>query len=350
MKRNRNDYTDFTREQFAADEYFQQWVLQPDDDLGQFWESFLLLHPNRNASMLDARRLVEGLAAHSYDAEPLTTEEKAAIKLNIFQGLQLPISDAMMMRPAKKNWQRWSVAAAVLATVAASAFFMLRPEKKTALADRQPDAMQTVQTGFREMKRIVLPDSTVVLLNANSSLRYNGAGAEIRDVELEGNAFFDVKKGAGQAPFVVHTRALAITVLGTELNVNARSMATAVELATGKVKVEQAGHAAAAEYLQPGEKIQLDTTTRGFVRSKTDARLYSAWTEGIWSFRQTTLEQITSLLHEYYGVDVRFNSDRHRFSRIDAVIPVSSLQRLVPVIERTLQAKMELTNNQLIIE
>jgi len=338
-------------EQFAADEYFQQWVLQPNHELDQFWESFLLLHPSQQDAVLASRRIVEGLAAHSYGADRLSIEEKAAIKQRIFHGLKLPISvDQVFMPTVRKNWQRWSLAAAVLGAIVVSLFFFLQPEKKQGLAEQQPGFLQTVQTGAREMKRLVLPDSTVVLLNANSLLRYNGAAAEIREVQLEGNAFFHVKRNAQQSPFVVHTRSLAVTVLGTELNVNARSLAAAVELATGKVKVEQAGHSAAAEYLQPGEKIQLDTATRSLIRSKTDASLYSAWTEGKWNFRQTTLEQIAGLLHEYYGVDILFSSDRYRFSRINAVIPVSSLQRLIPVIERTLQVKIELINNQLIIE
>jgi len=73
-------YQNYTEEQFAADEYFQQWVLQPDNDNDHFWESYLLLHPGQQETIAKARTLVTALAVNNYGFSPLTAGEKAAIK------------------------------------------------------------------------------------------------------------------------------------------------------------------------------------------------------------------------------------------------------------------------------
>ncbi len=353
MKRNQNYYQGFTEEQFAADEYFQQWVLLANSGNRQFWESYLLLHPGQRETLLKGRQLVKELAANDYGIQPLSLEEKAAIKENIYQGLEFPFTSGVtsFFSGRKKSGKRWA-AVAVLAIIAIPVYLFIRSGEASGKEGKNKYSALMVKTGPREMKRVVLEDSSLVILNANSSLQCssNFQHGPRREVQLEGNAFFRVKKDILHTPFIIHAHSLAITVLGTELNVNARSAATEVELTRGKVKVEQKGSRETAAYLLPGEKIKLDTARQAFLKTKMNAQLYSAWTEGKWNFQQTTLEDITGLLREYYGVDIVFNNERSRHLRINAVIAVTSLQKLIPVIEHTLQIKIVVINNQLIVQ
>ena len=355
MNSNQNDYTQFTGEQFAADECFQQWVLGTDGAGNAFWESYLLLHPGQHEVIIKARRLVEELACGDYSIQPLSSEEKKTIRENIYQTLDLS-SEAEVtsfLSPGKKRRQRWAVAAAI-AILTLPAYLLIRPGKAPAEEEKNNYSTLTLKTGPGEMKRIILEDSTVVMLNANSTLQYASSfeNRPARELRLEGNAFFSVKKDKLH-PFIVTARSLVVTVLGTELNVNARSAATEVELTSGSVKVEGAEHKhkkVSPAYLQPGERVKLDPASQTFIKTKMNAELYSAWTEGKWNFRQTSLGEITGLLHEYYGVEIVFKNEKIRHLRINAVIPVTSLQVLIPVIEQTLQIKIELINNQLILK
>ena len=353
MNCNQNDYTQFAEEQFAADECFQQWVLGADGADNPFWESYLLLHPAQHEVIVKARRLVEELARGDYNIQPLSSEEKKTIRENIYKSLDLS-SEAKVtsfFSQGKKRRQRWAVAAAI-AVLTLPAYLLIRPGKTPAREEKNNYSTLTVKTGPGEMKRIILEDSTVVMLNANSSLQYASSfkNRPARELRLEGNAFFSVKKDKLH-PFIVTAGSLVVTVLGTELNVNARSTETEVELTSGSVKVEGAEHQKVnPAYLQAGEKVKLDPAGRTFIKTKMNVELYSAWTEGKWNFRQTSLGEITGLLHEYYGVEIVFKNERIRHLRINAVIPVTSLQVLIPVIEQTLQIKIELINNQLILK
>ena len=84
-------------------------------------------------------------------------------------------------------------------------------------------SFQTLYVPAGQRAELVLPDSTKVWLNANSKLVYPTSFKEgIRQVELDGEAYFDVKHN-GDNPFVVRTKSMNVTVLGTEFNVSAYS-------------------------------------------------------------------------------------------------------------------------------
>jgi ferric-dicitrate binding protein FerR (iron transport regulator) len=72
-----------------------------------------------------------------------------------------------------------------------------------------------------ERRKLILSDSTVVWLNADSKLSYpEHFGNHSRDITLSGEAYFEVKHDASR-PFTVHTRNIDIRVLGTVFDVKA---------------------------------------------------------------------------------------------------------------------------------
>lgn len=345
MMRSNDLYKDFSAEQFARDEYFRQWIIAPDESLERFWAAFLQENPGQTEALQQAQQLVATEVYATYGASPLDAEEKMSMKKDIFDRLQLDaIKKTKSPAPVRRlPWR--SMAAAVVLLLVAAVYLLMYPLSKAGNA-----ALLAQHTGPNETRTVVLPDSTVVILNAGSSLEYSSdlATAESREVRLGGNAFFSVKKGLQK--FVVHTTQLSVTVLGTEFNVNARSAAEEVALVSGKVKVTGPYQSAAPVYLLPGDRVRLDTAGKALVASQINSSLYSAWTEGKWSFRQTSLEDIGRLITAYYNVEVRFNNEKSKRLSINAVIPVDSIQKLIPVLEQTLHIPMTLSDNRLTIE
>ena len=201
-----------------------------------------------------------------------------------------------------------------------------------------------------ETKAITLPDSSVVILNAGSSLKYKKDFLDQpdREIFLEGNAFFEVKKETDHKQFIVHTTSLDVTVLGTRFNVDARTPATEVGLTSGKVKITQRGNSGEA-FMLPGDRIRLDTTDHSLIKTKFDPALYAAWMESKWRFQQTTLEDVARLIAQYYGIVPDFKTEKYRKLRITAVIPVTSLDMLTQVLSKTLHIQIQQVNDRLII-
>lgn len=87
---------------------------------------------------------------------------------------------------------------------------------------------------------IILPDSSKVWLNKGATISYNAADwASHREIQLEGEAYFDVKKGQR---FTVHSKLGTVTVLGTTFTVSDRKTFFSVACYTGKVAVTHAGN------------------------------------------------------------------------------------------------------------
>jgi len=87
---------------------------------------------------------------------------------------------------------------------------------------------------------IHLPDSTEVLLNANSRLEYPKAfTGDLRRVMLEGAARFNVQRDTLH-PFIVETGSLQTRVLGTVFDVDSYGCGTTskVVLYEGSVQVQ----------------------------------------------------------------------------------------------------------------
>jgi ferric-dicitrate binding protein FerR (iron transport regulator) len=133
----------------------------------------------------------------------------------------------------------------------------------------QPDAEQTAaerETFFTEYtvpygskSMVILPDSSLIWMNAGSRLRYSSAfnHAE-REVFVEGEAYFKVARNEAK-PFFVRTSAVTLKVLGTSFNVKAYPeedlVETTVESGSVQVLRNVAGQLMTKLILTAGEKV-----------------------------------------------------------------------------------------------
>jgi transmembrane sensor len=101
------------------------------------------------------------------------------------------------------------------------------------------ESVKTYRTAIAENKEFRLPDSSSVVLNAQSLLSYiEKSWKNKREVNLDGEAFFSVTHGSR---FDVITPAGTISVLGTQFNVKNRPDYFEVICYEGLVEVESAG-------------------------------------------------------------------------------------------------------------
>ncbi len=134
------------------------------------------------------------------------------------------------------NWWRMTVGVAAVISLLIVSYVWLFSEN-----------IRIVETGIAEKRTVVLPDSSLVILNALSEIRINeGDWQETREVGLKGEAFFQVAKGSD---FKVITKEGTVTVLGTQFNVKDRASYYEVICYEGLVSVNSQNH---DEKLKPG--------------------------------------------------------------------------------------------------
>lgn len=161
--------------------------------------------------------------------------------------------------------------------------------------------------------KTVLPDSTVVWLNSGSTLKYPSVFlTEERSVELEGEAYFDVKKSEDQTFIINKDKDLSISVLGTEFNVEAyvNDESIAATLVEGSVKVQYKDDQGQKKdiYLSPSQKLVYDINNKKAETKEVSVAQYIAWKDGKIIFENTSLKDVLRLLGRHFNVDFRIKN------------------------------------------
>jgi len=149
-----------------------------------------------------------------------------------------------------------------------------------------------------------LPDGSTGFLNSGSRLKYPVQFTHERNVELSGEAFFDVVHNK-EIPFHVNTRNLDIKVLGTTFNVIANEDENTEEivLQTGKVDVSSKSGKQLA-VMAPNEQLILNTENQSFTKREVEVSQYTSWKEGQLVFRNENMQQVARRLSRWYNAEV----------------------------------------------
>jgi transmembrane sensor len=152
-----------------------------------------------------------------------------------------------------------------------------------------------------------LPDSTLVVLNAASSIKIWSDFMEDRKVELQGEAYFEVEKKYGSI-FTVHSGALKTRVLGTKFNIQsyAEDSLVSIALVEGVVKVENNIDSIFNEVsLKPEEKLHFQSKTGAHKKSKFIVHDEIAWKDGVLVFNHSGLQEVITKIERWYDVKVK---------------------------------------------
>ena len=160
--------------------------------------------------------------------------------------------------------------------------------------------------------KIVLSDSTVVWLNAETKIKYplSFVEEEPRTVELVyGEAYFKVspsRKNKGRA-FKVITQIQEVEVLGTEFNIKAYPDETQIytTLVEGSVNIVVSEN---KHKLTPGEQSILHKNTKHISTHRVHVDYDVAWVRGYFNFKNKPLIEIMKVLSRWYDVDITFET------------------------------------------
>jgi len=173
----------------------------------------------------------------------------------------------------------------------------------------EPITYSEVKVPLGQMAEITLSDGTHVWLNSGTTLRYaDNFGQEARQVKLDGEAFFKVKKD--EIPFKVQLNRSEIEVLGTSFAALSykEDNFCRVTLVEGSVKVNNA-YGEEISRLSPEEQIYIPENPEAYSVKKVNIRFYESWTEGKIEFDDEKLSEVARRLERWYNVEIIFKQE-----------------------------------------
>lgn len=168
--------------------------------------------------------------------------------------------------------------------------------------------MQTVCVPAGQRTQVTLADGTMVWVNGKSTLTFpNRFSSRTRNVELDGEAYFDVRKDPERQFIVSTAHQSAIKVLGTKFNVKAYKEADEVitTLVEGKVNFEFNNADRQPQYiaLTPGQRLVYNSLNGKTELYATSGERELSWKDGKIIFRQTSLREVLEVLSDRYNAE-----------------------------------------------
>lgn len=315
--------------------------------------------------------LVDKSALHLSGEEKLKIEQRlwSKIRQNVQQD-----KGAEVKPLHKSSWSflRIAVAACLVLGIATTVFYFQHQRTKANIARLEAPANFITFTNEDAVeKKILLSDSTIILLQPQATISYPASfSGKTRDVYFKGNAFFKVYHNPDQH-FLVHVNGqLTTEVLGTSFNIlqNQTSSKIEVRVVTGKVSVyepenRKAGNTSAngkGVILTPNQKVIFNTSNKEFITglvesprplSKESTTLIKDSNEvNILRFDDESLNVVLNRISETYGISIVIDNEAVSKCHFTGDLSKYDLFRQLDIICQSTGVSYAVTGTKIIIK
>lgn len=207
----------------------------------------------------------------------------------------------------------WPVAASIAILILSSVIVSIGIINSRQVLTAQAPIVVEVPEGA--ITHLTLSDGTQVTLNGGSSLTYPAEFSDNREVCLQGEGFFDVRKKM-ESPFIVHTKQFSAKVLGTRFSFKAYDTdhQAVLTLERGSVQV-LTDHGKDNMILSPNQQVIKDSHTGKLYCHEVDAEDYTCWKDGILVFKDQTLAEISTILERRFNVRIEIDSESIKYDK-----------------------------------
>ena len=330
-------YAQYQTEDFLRDESFINWVLDPEGENNQAWTKWMNAGSAKKEAAQKAIEIIHTLEFKNETvASGFYSNLKQRIDNTIAAGQVIPLQP-------KRVTQWWMKAAAVIAALLIGVLVLYYVRKPT---------YTYISTPYAATKTVWLPDSSEVVLNANSSIRFSRNFSGNREAWVTGEAFFKVRHidNAGEAqPFAVYAGDAVIEVLGTEFNVKSINNTTGVLLQKGKVRFSIPA-SKSATIMQPNEYCQYSAAQGKITARTANPVLFTSWLEKKYRFEKATVQDVCETLSEYFGFEFIIKRPELGTQVVSGTLELQNEQVLLQVLGELLHTTVTREGNQIIIE
>ncbi len=285
--------------------------------------------------------------------------------------------------PIKRNraWMRIAVAAIATGIIVFGAWKLFSANSKDPIASKQVQENEIVSKPGTKSK-LILPDGTKVWLNSDSKLIYNSSfNDSVREVSLEGEAYFDVVKNA-KKPFIVHTTGINIKVLGTAFNVKSYPREETIEatLVRGLIEVEKINEPKSSKIiLHPNEKLVFNKQIHKISATETNSgnqsgsannstlsqrisisslpitvkdsnRIETSWIYGRLLFEGDTFKELAAKMERWYNVKITFTDNKVANYRYGGSFENENIEEAMQFLQMIHPFAYKINGNEILIE
>ncbi len=206
-----------------------------------------------------------------------------------------------------RRWKILSIAVSLIFLMVCGSLFLLKKQESISAE------MIIAGSAYGEIRKIELPDGSLVWLNAGSQLIYPEQFApDNREVYVMGEAYFDVVKDKSR-PFIVKSDMVAVKVLGTRFNIRSypEDEESEITLESGSVGFDKVNNKFAnILYLVPDQRAAISKKTGNVTIENVSSSNFTGWKERKLRFKSEPFADIVTDLERTFNVSIEVRSEK----------------------------------------
>lgn len=227
----------------------------------------------------------------------------------------------------KKAFSFTKVAAGIILIAGAVILFAVLTKKK-----QQSDVIAITRQTGQAILTDTLPDGTIATINNQSQLQYPVQFTGKREVQLNGEAFFNVTPNAAK-PFIISAGPVRIKVIGTSFNVRKGTDSIEVVVKTGIVRMLTNKDSIT---LKAGKKGIYHISTQQFSILETFNANDVAYATKVFNFENASLKEIAGQLQKAYGIKIVITNKDLEACTMSSSFDNKSIEYIFEVLAMTL--------------
>lgn len=287
----------------------------------------------------------------------LTDEEQLDLENELYLKIKEKIAPVQKTPTRQINWVWYLSSAAAMFLLAFGIWTYNKSAKNIQSLSGIPFSgwAKYENVSAKELK-ITLPDGSVVVMKPKTQLSYNQSDTKFREVNLIGEAFFDVMHDA-TCPFLIYTGKMTTKVLGTSFSVKAypSMKKSEVSVVSGKVTVfekDAEDKQNNGVILTPNLKVTFFDEEEHFVTGLVEKPevLTTINKENLsFNFQDAPLNEVLTALEKAYGIEMVLERESLGKCTLNGDLTEMPLFTKLDIITRSLNATYQVKGTSILV-
>ena len=302
----------------------------------------------------EAERMLVEAWYKSFENNPdgisdLSVSEQNELSNQVRANIERQIKPVKLYTPPRWIWYASSLAAMLLIVLGLSFYFNIKsPSKLSQIQSNIPlSDWAKYENSSAKVLKVSLPDGSTVWLQPKTLLSYNQSDRVYRQVNLRGEAFFEVKRDEDR-PFLIYSGKMTTKVLGTSFNVKAYPEMEKFEVSVVTGKVSVTNESEKEVFVTPKQQVVLETKTDFMVINDIPKDKTYYWELASLSFDNTPMESVINSIEQNYNVTIDL-SPKLRACRLSGNFTNEHLATILEIVCRSIEAEYVMDGGRIIL-
>jgi transmembrane sensor len=280
----------------------------------------------------------------------MNNDDREELIQRVRQNIDRKIKPIQIHTPPRWVWYASGMAAMLLIFMGLSFYFNTKTDNNLSRikSDIPLSDWAKYENSSAKILKISLPDGSTVWLQPKTQLSYNQSDRVYRQVNLKGEAFFDVKRDEAR-PFLIYAGKMTTKVLGTSFNVVAYPETEKFEVSVVTGKVSVTNEAEKEVFVTPKQQVVLENKSDILTINELPKDKTFYWELASLTFDDTSMQSVVDNIEYNFSVKIHINP-KLKNCRLSGNFDQEHLSTILEIICKSIDAEYVMDGQEIYLK